>query len=128
MEVYKLIEGISGYEVSNLGNVRSTKRKQPIILKPKVNKYGYHEVCLRKDNKNVHRTVHRLVAMAFIDNPEDKPTVNHKDGNKLNNEVANLEWNTISENTKHAYNNGLFTVSRDAKGRWSSPYEYKAEH
>lgn len=123
-EVYKPIINFEGYYISNLGNVLSHKGKQPKILKVKVDKYGYGCVCLRANNKNHSFTIHRLVALHFIPNLEDKPTVNHKDGNKLNNVVTNLEWNTVSENTKHAYDNNLFTVVRDAKGRWLNPYEY----
>lgn len=127
-EVFVPIHNFDNYFISNLGNVMSCKGKQPRILKQKVDKYGYCCVCLRRDNKNYYFTVHRLVAQSFIENPLDKPTVNHIDGNKQNNYYTNLEWHTISENTKHAYENGLFTVCRDAKGRWSSPYEYKVEY
>lgn len=127
-ELFKPIEGFPDYQVSNTGNVVSYKGKKPRILKCKVDKYGYKCVCLRRDNKNHHFTVHRLVAKAFVDNLYNKPTVNHIDGNKLNNNYTNLEWHTVAENTKHAYDNGLFTVCRDTKGRWLSPYEYKTKH
>lgn len=126
MEIYKEIQGFKDYYISNYGNVVSCKRKKPIILAPKVDKDGYYCVCLRKDNKNHHYTIHRLVAIHFIDNLFDKPCVNHKDGNKTNNLVTNLEWVTISENTKHAYDTGLFTVSRDTKGRWCRNHEHTA--
>lgn len=62
--------------------------------------------------------IHRLVAETFILNPLGKPCVNHIDGNKLNNNVNNLEWVTISENTMHAYKNGLLKILRDDKGRF----------
>lgn len=127
-ELVKPIDNFPGYMISNTGDVISVKGKKPKVLKGKVDKYGYHCVCLRRDNKNYHFTVHRLVAKAFISNPHNKPTVNHKDGNKLNNNYTNLEWHTVSENTKHAYDNGMFTVRRDMKGRWLSPYEYKTKH
>lgn len=71
------------------------------ILSPKVNKKGYLSVPLSPD-RVTHR-VHRLVATAFIPNDENKPQVNHKDGNKDNNKVENLEWSTNSENQQHRY-------------------------
>lgn len=66
-------------------------------------KDGYFSVFLYKNGKVARRRVHRLVAKAFLPNPDNKPIVNHKDGNKQNNHVNNLEWATISENNKHAY-------------------------
>lgn len=72
-------------------------------LKGMIDNSGYREVII--DNKQ--KLVHRIVAECFIPNPENKPCVNHKDGNKLNNDISNLEWCTHSENIKHAYENGL---------------------
>ena len=72
-------------------------------LKGMIDKAGYREVNI---NGKFER-VHRIVSICFIENPENKPCVNHKDGNKLNNDISNLEWCTYSENTKHAYENGL---------------------
>lgn len=71
------------------------------------NRDGYLTVRLWKDNKPIVKTVHRIVAIAFVDNPDNKPCVNHIDGVKQNNLVSNLEWVTYSENTKHSYENGL---------------------
>lgn len=117
MEMWKDIKGYEGlYQVSNLGRVKSLpKRKgkgkgyltKEIILKPKIDKYGYEAVCLRRDNANHHATVHRLVATMFCENPMLKETVNHIDGNKLNNNFNNLEWCTSRENTRHAFKNNL---------------------
>ena len=104
MEEWKSIKDFEKlYQVSNTGEVYSVKRDK--ILQPKINKYGYKEVCLYKDGKNYYRTIHRLVAQAFIDNPNNYSIVNHLDSDKLNNNVNNLEWTTVSGNTKHCYNN-----------------------
>ena len=76
-------------------------------LKPKTDKDGYLSVCLHKDGNRKHFQVHRIVATAYIDNPFNLPTVNHKDGVKNNNDVSNLEWMSYSDNIKHAYKLGL---------------------
>lgn len=97
-------EIINNYFVNAQGEVFNKKGKKKASF---VNDHGYEIVFLWKDNKSKSYTVHRLVAQAFISNPENKPCVNHIDGNKLNNEVNNLEWCTYSENTIHALENGL---------------------
>ncbi len=117
-EEWKIIEGFNGlYSVSNLGSV---KRKDSLIshnkggmrkwkgreLLPNLKK-GYKAVCIYDNGTRHEFTVHRLVAMAFINNPDNKPCVNHKDGNVLNNNVSNLEWVTYKENTRHAIDNKL---------------------
>lgn len=103
------------YEVSNLGNVRSIARmvnnrlktglrKSPQkVLKAGKSKTGYLIVSFCVDGVKSNQNVHRLVARAFIANELNKPQVNHKDGDKLNNNVNNLEWVTVSENGLHAY-------------------------
>ena len=85
MEIWKDVKDYEGrYKISNLGKIKSFYGKEK-LLKPKKNHGGYLEVLLYKNNKNRLHRVHRLVAEAFIPNPENKPEVNHKDGNKLNN-------------------------------------------
>ena len=97
MEVWKEIEGFDkGYKVSNLGNVFSEKTNK--ILKSANVGYGYKQVSLMKDKERRKQYVHRLVAKAFIENPEEYPCINHKDCDKANNRVDNLEWCT------HLYN------------------------
>ena len=118
-EVWKPIFGYEGiYEVSNCGNVRSIdridfagRRLKGKVFSTSANK-NYITCVLTKYGK--HRTfrIHQLVAEAFIPNPEGKPCINHKDGNKQNNCVENLEWCTLSENMKHAYKVGLATPIR----------------
>ena len=103
MEIWKDIEGYEGiYQVSNLGRTkRLYKNDKEKILKPFSNKDGYLIVNLCKEGKVKSRSVHRLVAQAFIPNPENKPEVNHKDENKSNNKVENLEWVTSKENNNY---------------------------
>ena len=96
-----------GYQVSTYGRVKSFKRGGIKILKPDVNRKGYLFVALYKNGKRTFFKIHRLVALAFVPNPENKPQVNHIDGNKLNNFVGNLEWVTNSQNQQHAFDIGL---------------------
>lgn len=112
METWKEIEGYENhYFVSNLGNVKTNNHYgsgRTAILKPAKDFKGYLRVALQKDLKLKTFKVHRLVASAFIKNEFNKPQVNHKDGNKNNNSVENLEWCTNKENAHHAIANGLF--------------------
>lgn len=115
MEQWKDIQGYEGlYQVSNLGNVKSLKRKtlnnkcyKDRILKYSLDGKKYSCVTLCKDGKGYTKKIHILVASAFIPNPDNKPQVNHKDGNKQNNCVSNLEWCTQIENMQHALKNKL---------------------
>ena len=121
-EKWKSIQGYEGqYEVSNLGKVKSVRRKvlngngyqKDRLLKPHINKGGYATVALCKDGKPKVFLVHRLVAIAFIPNPEGKPIVDHIDTNPLNNAVDNLRWCTQKENCnnpKSRANNSLSKV------------------
>lgn len=106
MEGFIPVEGFEGkYLVSNDGRVYSTKTKK--LLKPMKNEKGYLCVELRRNHTRKVMRIHRLVAGAFIPNSNNFNEVNHKDGDKENNSVANLEWCTRSQNMKHAYLLGL---------------------
>jgi len=117
-EIWKPIKGYEGlYEVSNLGRVKSLPKNgngfKEIILKSGNSTGGYKFVVVNKrKKKNFAIKVHRLVAFAFIPNPENKPCVNHIDSNPLNNRCENLEWCTHKENMKHAVEFGRFKKMR----------------
>lgn len=103
-EKFYPIKGYEGlYEISINGKIKSIGRKIEKILKPSINSRGYLCVNLTKDKKMKTIKLHRIISNAFIPNPLNKPQVNHKDGNKLNNKISNLEWCTPSENMKHAF-------------------------
>lgn len=93
------------YIVYDDGKIYSKTRKK--FMTYKIMKDGYARMEMYKDHKPKMFNVHRMVAEVFIPNPENKPFVNHKDGNKQNNTVDNLEWVTQKENIEHAYKNGL---------------------
>jgi hypothetical protein len=113
---WKDINNFDGsYQVNNLGQVKSVSRLrngnaiyqlQDTIFKPSICR-GYYEVKLTKNKRKIHKLVHRLVAEAFIPNPDNKPFINHMNGNKTDNRVENLEWCTAQENMNHAINTGL---------------------
>ena len=108
MENWKKIEGYPNYSVSDLGRVRNDKTG--MILKPSlVGRPGrkYLSVVISNKGKIKHFYLHRLVILSFIPNAENLPQVNHKDGNKLNNNLDNLEWCDNSHNVRHALKNGL---------------------
>lgn len=98
-EIWKDIRGYEGlYQVSNLGRVKRENK----LLHLNTNTYGYKHITLSKNNVQKTAVIHKLVADAFIENPHSKPQINHKDGNKENNTVANLEWVTQGDNNRHA--------------------------
>lgn len=117
-EVWKSIHGFSNYEVSSSGRVRSIDhfdslgRKQiGKVLKPKLDsRKHYLHVCLYKDGKSIPVNIHRLVATEFIENPNGYKEVNHKDEDKTNNAVSNLEWCT------HKYNNNYGSKRESTRG------------
>lgn len=100
-EVWVDIEGFYGdYEISSYGRVKSYKRLNTIIMKPKTDKDGYDEFCLTTSDKTqVYRRGHRLVGEAFIENPDNLPVIDHKDNSKANNYYKNLRWTTATDNT-----------------------------
>ena len=100
-EIFKDIKGYEGlYQVSNLGNIKSFHFGSK-ILKPGIDVCGYTHVALCKNNTLKLMTVHRIVAIAFIPNPYEFPCINHKDHNKQNNNVSNLEWCTYKYNSQY---------------------------
>jgi len=101
---WKEIKGHPGYYVTSCGKVVSNKGRHLLVMAPVNNGFGYWRV---KFSTRVHYTVHRLVAEHFIPNPKSLQELNHKDGNKDNNNMKNLEWCTRGENIKHAYATGL---------------------
>ena len=104
-EIWKPIVDYEGlYEISNRGNVRSLcagRWKSRIMRKPVKDKDGYLTVNLKKNGRYKCAKIHRLVAEAFLDNPNNFPCINHKDENKTNNHVINLEWCTIKYNNNY---------------------------
>lgn len=121
-EIWKDIPSYEGYyQVSNLGNFRSvpriiryknsgTRLYPAKSLLTETTKDNYQRITLMKEGVKQRFQAHRLVALAFIPNPENKPCINHKDGNKSNNCVDNLEWCSYSENTLHAIRTGLIDI------------------
>lgn len=122
-EIFKDIEGYEGYQVSNYGNVKSLgndKTRKDKILKPAKTWYGYLRVGLWKQGKRKTHFVHRLVASAFIENPNNFCELNHKDEDKTNNIVDNLEWCT------RLYNHNYGTINqRIAESNTNHPNKSK---
>lgn len=127
LEIFKDIEGYKGlYQVSNLGRVKSLPRVKVNnsglrlikgqILKPQTKRLGYLKVDLYKDGQQKSFFIHRLVATAFIPNPDNLPTVNHKDENPSNNMVENLEWCDNSYNINYGT-----AMKRAAKAKINHP-------
>ncbi len=134
-EMFKKIDGYDIYSVSNLGNVRNDETNR-ILKGGKNNGHGYLAVNLYKNGKQSTRLIHRLVVNAFIENPENKPFVDHINGDILNNCVDNLRWATISENqmnSKKKKNNtsgikGVFWHKQRNKWQAQIQFDGKSMH
>lgn len=105
MEIFKKLKFDCNYEISNIGNIINSKTGKH--LKVNINHEGYKYVQLSTNGKRRNYRIHRLVAETFLKNEKKLPYVNHKDGNKLNNNIENLEWVTARENNIHARETGL---------------------
>lgn len=118
MEIWKDIPGYEGYyQASNKGNIKSLKfqcnltgKKYPRekILKPKTDKWKNKRVDLWKNGEHKTWLVHRLIGITFLGMPKEKMTINHKDGNRLNNNLDNLEWLSLAENIRHGFKTDLY--------------------
>lgn len=119
MEKWITIQDYSGYEVSNLGQIRSINYKRTgtiRILKPTLNPQGYLCTMIKNDNgKYVSKPIHYFITLGFYGYREKGLTVNHKDGNKQNNSIDNLEYCTLSENCLHAVRTGLWEIKSGSK-------------
>ena len=98
------------YTINEKGIVINTKTNKQV--KTQINQKGYVCLNLYINGKYKHYKIHRLLGLLFIPNPKNHPCLNHIDGDKLNNDLSNLEWCTLSYNTKHAYNTGLIKQKR----------------
>lgn len=98
-EIWKTVEDFPNYEVSTFGNIKNKKSNK--LLKLLINNSGYYRCALTHNSKTKNITVHRIVGKTFIPNPENKPTINHKDRNRINNKLENLEWVTHKEQNLH---------------------------
>jgi hypothetical protein len=120
MENWKDINGYEGlYKISDEGNVHSFYYNKK--LKPKITDGGYAQVTLVKNGTFNYHLIHRLVAINFIENPKNKREVNHKDFDKQNNSINNLEWVTASENQIHSQSRGTIVKRKGSKHEWSKP-------
>jgi hypothetical protein len=116
MELWKDIENYEGkYQISTKGRIRNIKKGN--FLTPSPDTKGYTRVNLWGCGGYKTKKVHRLVSLAFIDNPENKEQVNHKNGVKSDNRLENLEWNTSNENIQHGYDNDLISSKGIKNGR-----------
>jgi hypothetical protein len=107
MKIWKQVPNYSLYEASTEGEIRSTNYKRTgkkVILKPALDNCGYLRTMLKRDCGTIHTVkVHRIICQTFLENPENKPCVNHKNSIRNDNRLLNLEWCTLSENQKHSF-------------------------
>ena len=115
VEEWRTIPGYDGYKISNHGRLWSQKLKRCLDLPE--DKDGYYRTALWSNCKSKKFFIHRLVATVFLSNPENHPCVNHKDGNKQNNYVSNLEWCSVAFNNQHAFN----VLGKSVKGIHCKP-------
>jgi hypothetical protein len=108
----------TNYFITEDGKLFNTKKQMKTYSGER-----YEKAVIKINGKSTMKYIHRLVAEAFIPNPHNKPTVNHKDGNKFNNHISNLEWATHTENHLHAYANGL-KVAYDRRGTKNPNYKH----
>lgn len=131
-EIWKPVVGYEGlYEVSSFGRVKSLPivlkrnsgsfKRGEKILSNQVGTHGRLEISITKNGVPKRVSVHRLVAIAFIPNPDNKETVNHIDGNPKNNHVDNLEWMSVSDNIRHGFKNGLIPYMKKNRKDISKP-------
>mgnify|MGYP003628698124 CR=1 FL=1 len=106
----------SKYDINREGQVRSRWKTEPIVLKPYITKYGYAKVYLCYNDFKKCKSIHRLLALAFIDNPENKPLVDHMDRNTSNNSLSNLRWATYSENSHNRLRKG--SIGKTKHNTW----------
>lgn len=125
-EVWKLIPGYTNYEASTRGRIRNNRNGY--ILNPSVNFSGYLEVNISKQKaKQKVELVHRMITQTFLPNPENKRTVNHKDHNRTNNNLSNLEWSTHSEQSNHSRKRKLTTEEHSSKYTWGKRRIWKCD-
>tara|TARA_R100001086_G_scaffold246465_1_gene178733 strand:+ start:361 stop:891 length:531 start_codon:yes stop_codon:yes gene_type:complete len=126
MKIWTKVKNFENYEINPLGEVRSIPRmidsnrgykyyNTGKILKPILNSNGYYMVRLSKNGKVKQKYIHRLIAETLLKNTKDLPEINHKDGNKLNNNLENLEWVSYKQNINHSIESGLTPLGSKRK-------------
>lgn len=126
-EIWKDVPGYEGfYKISSKGRLYSIKKNK--ILKPYTNKQGYRCIGLQHDNNIYYTSIHRLVAKAFIPNPDNLPQVNHKDENPSNNNVDNLEWCTSQYNINYGNRNNKISAKAQPVSQYTKDHVFIAEY